>query len=336
MKSSQNVSVSKAGEIPEPAPQIQDDRPGPQTDRPVAIVRALQKSYAGKPVVDRVSFDIRKGEFCGLLGPNGAGKTTILRMLVGNSMPDSGSLEVLGYPVPREARRMRARVGIVPQSDNLDPDLSVIENLFVYGRYFGIAGNVLEMRVHELLTFASLTDWAGSRINQLSGGMMRRLSIARALINNPELLILDEPTTGLDPQARHTIWQQLRRMQREGMTLILTTHYMEEAERLCDRIILIDNGALLADRSPEQLISEEIEAHVLEVHGSGVSEWCGTVELPTGVRCEKVGETVFFYGENLHWIVDRLDGESRLRYSYRPANLEDVFLKLTGRDLRDV
>jgi lipooligosaccharide transport system ATP-binding protein len=257
-------------------------------------------------------------------------------MLVGNSMPDSGSIEVLGYSVPREARRMRARVGIVPQSNNLDPDLSVIENLLVYGRYFGIAGNVLEMRVHDLLTFAALTDWAGSRINQLSGGMMRRLSIARALINKPELLILDEPTTGLDPQARHTIWQQLRRMQREGMTLILTTHYMEEAERLCDRIILMDNGVLLADRSPEQLIFEEIETHVLEVHGSGVNEWCGTVELPTGVRCEKVGETVFFYGENLHWIVDRLDDESRLRYSYRPANLEDVFLKLTGRDLRDV
>ncbi|MEE2766149.1 MAG: ATP-binding cassette domain-containing protein [Pseudomonadota bacterium] len=336
MTSSQNVSVLKAGEIPESAPQIQDDRPGPQTDRPVAIVRALQKSYAGKTVVDRVSFDIRRGEFCGLLGPNGAGKTTILRMLVGNSVPDSGSLEVLGYPVPREARRMRARVGIVPQSDNLDPDLSVVENLFVYGRYFGISGDVLEMRVPELLTFASLTDWAGSRINQLSGGMMRRLSIARALINKPELLILDEPTTGLDPQARHTIWQQLRQMQREGMTLILTTHYMEEAERLCDRIIVMDHGALLADRSPEQLISEEIEAHVLEVHGSGVSEWWGTVELPTGVRCEKVGETVFFYGENLHGIVDRLDGKSGLRYSYRPANLEDVFLKLTGRDLRDV
>jgi lipooligosaccharide transport system ATP-binding protein len=308
----------------------------PIAKAPVAVARALKKSYRGKPVVDRISFEILCGEFCGILGPNGAGKTTTLRMLVGNTRPTSGELTVLGFPVPEKARQMRSRVGIVPQTDNLDPDLSVIENLFVYGRYFGLAKAVLQRRVPELLEFASLTDRAGCRINELSGGMMRRLTIARALINNPELLILDEPTTGLDPQARHTIWQQLRQLQRSGLTLILTTHYMEEAERLCDRIILMDHGRVLADQAPEHLISGSIEAHVLEVHGARVPEWLGGCPIPAGVRTERLGETVFIYGENLREIVDALDREEDLRYSYRPANLEDVFLKLTGRDLRDV
>ncbi|MGH8547657.1 MAG: ATP-binding cassette domain-containing protein [Methylococcales bacterium] len=312
------------------------DSPDPNTRAPVAVVRGLKKSYRGKTVVDRISFEIRRGDFCGILGPNGAGKTTTLRMLIGNAKPSSGKLEVLGFPVPRKARQMRSRVGIVPQTDNLDPDLSVIENLFVYGRYFGLAKALLESRIPELLNFASLSDRAGCRIKELSGGMMRRLTIARALINRPELLILDEPTTGLDPQARHTIWQQLRQLQREGLTLILTTRYMEEAERLCDRIILMDHGRVLADQAPERLISDSIETHVLEVHGVRVPDWLKSFKMPAGVRAERFGETVFIYGENLREIVDSLDREECLRYSYRPANLEDVFLKLTGRDLRDV
>lgn len=300
------------------------------------MARALKKSYRGETVVDRISFEIRRGDFCGILGPNGAGKTTTLRMLVGNARPSSGELEVLGFPVPGQARQMRSRVGIVPQTDNLDPDLSVIENLFVYGRYFGLSKAALENRIPELLDFASLSDRAGCRIKELSGGMMRRLTIARALINEPELLILDEPTTGLDPQARHTIWLQLRQLQRDGLTLILTTHYMEEAERLCDRIIVMDHGRVLADQAPERLISDSIEAHVLEVHGVRVSGWLRECRIPAGVRTERLGETVFIYGENLREIVESLDSEEGLRYSYRPANLEDVFLKLTGRDLRDV
>lgn len=308
----------------------------PNLRTPVATARALRKSYRGRTVVDRISFEIRRGDFCGILGPNGAGKTTTLRMLVGNARPTSGELTVLGFPIPDRARQMRFRIGIVPQTDNLDPDLSVIENLFIYGRYFGLPKAVLQGRVSELLEIASLTDRADCRINELSGGMMRRLTIARALINDPELLILDEPTTGLDPQARHTIWQQLRQLQHDGLTLILTTHYMEEAERLCDRIIVMDHGRVLADQAPERLISGSIEAHVLEVHGVRVPDWLQRFQVPAGVRIERLGETVFIYGENLREIVESLDREECLRYSYRPANLEDVFLKLTGRELRDV
>jgi lipooligosaccharide transport system ATP-binding protein len=308
----------------------------PNSRAPIATARALKKSYRDKAVVDRISFEIRRGDFCGILGPNGAGKTTTLRMLVGITHPTAGDLVVLGHPVPKQARQMRARIGIVPQTDNLDPDLSVIENLLIYGRYFGLSRSDLRTRVPELLEFAALTDRAKCRINELSGGMMRRLTIARALINKPELLILDEPTTGLDPQARHTIWQQLRQLQRGGLTLILTTHYMEEAERLCDRIIVMDHGRVLADQDPERLISGAIEAHVLEVHGARVPVWLSQFRIPPEVRIEQLGETVFIYGENLREIVESLDGGEGLRYSYRPANLEDVFLKLTGRELRDV
>lgn len=308
----------------------------PKSKAPIAIARALSKRYRWKTVVDRVSFEIGRGEFCGILGPNGAGKTTTLRMLVGNTRPSAGELEVLGFPIPQKARQMRAHVGIVPQSDNLDPELSVAENLFQYGRYFGLSKKPLRSRVSELLEFSALTDRAGSRINELSGGMMRRLTIARSLINQPELLILDEPTTGLDPQARHIIWQQLRQLQRRGLTLILTTHYMEEAERLCDRIILMDHGRVLADQPPECLISESIEAHVLEVYGPRAPLWVQRFAGAREIRVEVLGETVFVYGKHLRAVVETLDGEEGLRYSYRRANLEDVFLKLTGRDLRDV
>lgn len=303
---------------------------------PVAEARTLRKVYGETTVVDRISFNIHRGDFCGILGPNGAGKTTTLRMIVGNTKATSGDLSVLGLQIPLHAQKMRARVGIVPQTDNIDPDLSVHENLLVYGRYFGLKKSFLKTRIPHLLDFASLTDRADCRINELSGGMIRRLTIARALISDPELLILDEPTTGLDPQARHTIWQQLRQLQRQGLTLILTTHYMEEAERLCDRIIVMDHGRILADRPPEKLISEEIEAHVLEVEGAKVIEWLEGSDFSTNIRIEKIGETVFIYGQNLSEIVNSLDKQGYFRYSYRPANLEDVFLKMTGRDLRDV
>ena len=302
-----------------------------------SIVRAenLSKQYGKLRVVDGISFAIARGEFCGILGPNGAGKTTTLKMLVGNTPPSGGELLVLGFPVPRQARAMRQRIGVVAQADNLDPDFTVAENLRVYGRYFGLRRKEVERRIPELLAFAALEEKADATLHQLSGGMKRRLSIARALINRPELLILDEPTTGLDPQIRQNIWQLLRQLQKDGLTLILTTHYMDEAERLCGRIILMDHGRILADRSPEELVRERIEPHVLEVYGTGLAAWRTANPLSGPVRCEQAGETCFYYGADLSALVKTLDGWPGLRYSYRPANLEDVFLKMTGRELRD-
>jgi lipooligosaccharide transport system ATP-binding protein len=306
-------------------------------DSPIPIIQAegLTKHYGSLCVVDRVFFAISRGEFCGILGPNGAGKTTTLKMLVGNATPSSGQLRVMGFSIPKEAQAMRRKIGIVSQADNLDPDFTVVENLLVYGRYFGLPHREIKQRIPYLLKLAALEDKANCRINQLSGGMKRRLSIARALINRPELLILDEPTTGLDPQIRQNLWQLLRQLQKEGLTIILTTHYMDEAERLCGRIILMDHGRVLADQSPQALIRNYIEPHVLEVHGAHIECWFNGIELPFGVRCEKTGESFFFYGEKLDSLVASLDGQSGLSYAYRPANLEDVFLKLTGRELRD-
>ena len=301
------------------------------------IVQAenLTKHYGKQCVVNNISFQIIKGEFCGILGPNGAGKTTTLKMLVGNTPASAGMLSVLGFPIPQQARAMRSRIGVVPQSDNLDLDFTVKENLHVYGRYFGLNRAEVERRIAELLAFVALEEKTDSCIKQLSGGMKRRLSIARALINRPELLILDEPTTGLDPQIRQNIWQLLRQLLKDGLTIILTTHYMDEAERLCGRIILMDRGRILADSTPEELVRERIEPHVLEVFGTGVSAWKNANPLTGPIRCEQVGETCFYYGADLSELVQTLDGWPGLRYGYRPANLEDVFLKLTGRELRD-
>ena len=256
-------------------------------------------------------------------------------MLVGNTPASAGMLSVLGFPIPQQARAMRSRIGVVPQSDNLDLDFTVKENLHVYGRYFGLKRAEVERRIAELLAFVALEEKADSCIKQLSGGMKRRLSIARAMINRPELLILDEPTTGLDPQIRQNIWQLLRQLLKDGLTIILTTHYMDEAERLCGRIILMDRGRILADSTPEELVRERIEPHVLEVFGTGVSAWKNANPSTGPIRCEQVGETCFYYGADLSELVQTLDGWPGLRYGYRPANLEDVFLKLTGRELRD-
>ncbi len=309
--------------------------PVPKPSPIIVHAENLSKHYGKLCVVDGISFQINQGEFCGILGPNGAGKTTTLKMLVGNTPSTSGKLTVLGLPIPQQAREMRGRIGVVPQADNLDPDFTVVENLRVYGRYFGLKRTEVEKRITELLGFVALEEKADACINQLSGGMKRRLSIARALINRPELLILDEPSTGLDPQIRQNIWQLLRQLQREGLTIILTTHYMDEAERLCGRIILMDHGHILADRTPEELVRERIEPHVLEVFGTSVKAWKMANPLTGPIRCEQVGETCFYYGADLTSLVKTLDGWPGLRYDYRPANLEDVFLKMTGRELRD-
>jgi lipooligosaccharide transport system ATP-binding protein len=296
------------------------------------VARALRKSYGATEVVSGVELAVEAGECFGLLGPNGAGKTTTLKLCLGLIEPDSGSIELLGEPVPSRAREARARVGVVPQFDNLDPDFTVEENLQVYGRYFGIGQEAVQKRIPALLEFAGLAGRADAKILALSGGMKRRLTLARALVNEPELLFLDEPTTGLDPQARHLIWERLRRLTQEGKTLVLTTHFMEEAERLCTRLAIMDRGRVIAEGSPRALIAEHIEPQVLEVHGPGVERWMERARS-RAPRVERVGDTVFCYGGDVDPLLS--DFPEGLAYLRRPASLEDVFLKLTGRDLRD-
>ncbi len=294
----------------------------------------LRKCYAGQTVVDGIDLQVRAGECFGLLGPNGAGKTTTLRMLLGLSLPDGGSLSVLGQPVPEHAQEMRHDLGVVPQLDNLDPDFTVVENLRTYADYFGIGRKTLDARLPYLLSLASLESKADASIYALSGGMKRRLSIARALVNDPRLVVLDEPTTGLDPQARQLIWQRLRALLAEGRTLILTTHYMDEAQRLCDRLAIMDAGRILDCGSPDELIARHIERHVVEVHGPDLDRWFAEAGHRLALRSERVGETLFCYVQEERSLVDSLCDHD-LRYLSRPADLEDVFLKLTGRELRD-
>jgi lipooligosaccharide transport system ATP-binding protein len=297
-------------------------------------VRGLRKSYDGAEVVGGVDLAVAPGECFGLLGPNGAGKTTTLKLCLGLIEPDAGEIELLGEPVPHRAREARARVGVVPQFDNLDPDFSVAENLMVYGRYFGMAASEMATRIPGLLEFAGLAGRSDAKISALSGGMKRRLTLARALVNNPQVVFMDEPTTGLDPQARHLIWERLRRLTQEGKTLVLTTHFMEEAERLCHRLAIMDRGRVIAGGTPRALIAEHIEPQVLEVHGNGYEVWMQRAK-DLAPRVERAGDTVFCYGEDVEPLLRTLSGQSELAYLHRPASLEDVFLKLTGRDLRD-
>ncbi len=295
----------------------------------------LRKSYGGREVVAGIDLALAPGECFGLLGPNGAGKTTTLRLCLGLTAPDAGEIRVLGTDVIAEPRRARARVGVVPQLDNLDPDFTVEENLIVYGRYFGAAEREIRARIPTLLEFAGLTARAQSRINTLSGGMKRRLTLARALVNDPDLVFLDEPTTGLDPQARHLIWGRLKQLLADGKTIFLTTHFMDEAERLCDRLAIIDHGRMVASGAPRDLIATHIEPHVVEVFGDGASDWLQAHGRAAAQRCEASGETVFCYAHDASPLVRALENRTDLRYLHRRANLEDVFLKLTGRELRD-
>jgi lipooligosaccharide transport system ATP-binding protein len=295
----------------------------------------LRKAYDGTDVVSGLDLELEEGVCFGLLGPNGAGKTTTLRLCLGLTEPDAGEITVLGYPVPQRAREARAHIGVVPQIDNLDPDFTVRENLLVYGRYFGIPRDVLEQRIPALLEFAELNAREHSRIQTLSGGMKRRLTLARALVNDPALIFLDEPTTGLDPQARHLIWERLRRLTSEGKTIILTTHFMDEAERLCHRVAILDRGRKIAEGAPRELIAQHIEPQVVEVYGEGLERWAERIGRDAAERCERTGETVFCYTRDADALVHALDREPGLRYLHRPANLEDLFLKLTGRELRD-
>lgn len=312
--------------------------PGPLAPRNMAgilSVRDLRKSYGEHEVVSGVSLTVERGQCFGLLGPNGAGKTTTLRLCLGLTEPNSGEIELAGEPVPARAREARTRVGVVPQMDNLDPDFTVGENLLVYGRYFGLKEKDIRERIPKLLEFAGLTGRDGSRIQTLSGGMKRRLTLARALVNDPDIIFMDEPTTGLDPQARHLIWERLKRLLAQGKTILLTTHFMDEAERLCHRLAIMDRGRIISEGSPRALIEQHIEPQVVEVYGEGVAEWGTRAARDSASRVERSGETFFCYTVDASPLLARLETERGLRYLHRPANLEDVFMKLTGRELRD-
>lgn len=305
----------------------------------ILSVMNLCKSYgtgqAKSVVVDGVSFSLRKGECYGLLGPNGAGKTTTLRLCLGLTAPDSGEITLVGHRVPDDARAARQRVGVVPQADNLDPDFTVAENLLVFGRYFGMSDEEIQLRIPMLLDFASLGAKKNAHIAELSGGMKRRLTLARALINDPDLIFMDEPTTGLDPQARHMIWDRLKSLLSEGKTIVLTTHFMDEAERLCDRLAVIDHGKMIAEGTPRDLIAQHIESEVVEVYGERARAWGEADGRSKAARLEVSGETVFCYTNDASELLDSLHGKPGVRYLHRPANLEDLFLKLTGREMRD-
>jgi len=302
-------------------------------------VAGLRKAYDGVAVLQGLTFELRPGECYGLLGPNGAGKTTTLRCALGLTAPDAGEVRLSGLPVPSRAREARMRVGVVPQMDNLDPDFTAAENLLVYGRYFGLAEREVRARIPHLLEFAGLAGRAEAKISALSGGMKRRLTLARALVNDPDLLILDEPTTGLDPQARHLIWERLKQLLQQGKTVLLTTHFMDEAERLCHRLAIMDNGRFIAEGSPRELIAAHIEPEVVEVYGEpgemSAAAWAQAEAAQFATRVEVAGETAFCYLTESRPLLRHLASQRGLRYLHRPANLEDVFLKLTGRDLRD-
>jgi len=306
---------------------------GPMTD-PIISARGLDKRYGDFHAVRGIDFEVPRGRCFGFLGPNGAGKTTTLRMLLGLTPMSGGELDIFGLPMPEKAREVRARVGVVPQADNLDPDFTVAENLSVYASYFGIPQREIATRLEKLLAFASLTERRDAKTDSLSGGMQRRLTIARAMINEPELVVLDEPTTGLDPQARHVIWSRLSDLRDQGTTLILTTHYMEEAERLCDELVIMDHGRILDQGSPRALISRHVEPDVIEVRGEASKQLVALAES-VGCRVEQMSTSSYCYTREPGALLEKLRDQHGLTFMHRPAGLEDVFLKLTGRELRD-
>jgi lipooligosaccharide transport system ATP-binding protein len=304
-------------------------------DDVILRVEGLRKRYGGNEVVRGLSFEIRRGDCFGLLGPNGAGKTTTLRCCLGLIDPDGGTIRMVGEEVPKAAREARIRVGVVPQMDNLDPDFTVRENLLIYGSYFGLPRKVLDQRIPSLLDFAGLSGKRNVGIRTLSGGMKRRLTLARALVNDPELLILDEPTTGLDPQARHLIWDGLRQLMSQGKTILLTTHFMDEAERLATRLAVIDHGAMIACDTPRALLAQHVEREVIEVYGDEAKTWADMHGRRLSKRLELAGETAFCYASDAQPLLNDLATRANVQYLHRPANLEDLFIKLTGRELRD-
>jgi lipooligosaccharide transport system ATP-binding protein len=312
------------------------------TGGPLIVARALTKRFGEFTAVDAIDFEVQRGEAFGFLGPNGAGKSSTMRMIGCVSPVTDGSLSILGRDPATEGPQIRARLGVVPQADTLDLEMSVRENLYIYGRYFGLPRTELGPKVDELLEFAQLSDRARSRVEPLSGGMKRRLTIARSLINDPEILLLDEPTTGLDPQARHVLWDRLYRLKQAGVTLVLTTHYMDEAEQLCDRLVVMDRARIVAEGSPASLIAEHSTREVAELRfqpGENADAAAALTGVLTGDRdrVEALPDRVLLYVA---------DGEAALAKAHqiglspvsslvRRSTLEDVFLRLTGRSLID-
>ncbi|MHB8707576.1 MAG: ABC transporter ATP-binding protein [Desulfuromonadales bacterium] len=300
----------------------------------IVQIESLRKSYGALTAVDGISFTVHKGECFGLLGPNGAGKTTTIRMLYGYTPRDAGRLELFGLDIDRNLREIKRRIGICQQEDSLDPDLNVRENLVGFARYFSIPRPAAEQRADELLQFFALHSRTRDKITTLSGGLKRRLMLARALINSPDLLILDEPTTGLDPQSRQLLWEKLADLKEAGLTILLTTHYMEEAARLCDRLVIIDHGRILVEGAPAALVRERVGQTVLEIADpdQGVRDFLAR----EGCRVEDLGRRLLVHLDDGDALFLKLTRELRAEgCTLRPASLEDLFLKLTGRELRE-
>jgi lipooligosaccharide transport system ATP-binding protein len=311
---------------------------------PAALItaRELTKRFGDFVAVDGIDIDVQRGEAFGFLGPNGAGKSSTMRMIGCVAPVTSGELRILGMDPATQGPQIRARLGVVPQQDTLDTELTVRENLYVYGRYFGLSRSVLLPKIDELLDFAQLTDRAGAKVEPLSGGMKRRLTIARSLINDPEILLLDEPTTGLDPQARHVLWDRLYRLKQEGVTLVLTTHYMDEAEQLCDRLVVMDGGRIVAEGSPAALIAEHSTREVAELRfppgqNAGAAGQLSPVLNGARERVEALPDRVLLYVADGERAVAQAHevGLSPVSSLVRRSTLEDVFLRLTGRSLVD-
>ncbi|KQR52103.1 ABC transporter [Leifsonia sp. Leaf336] len=305
---------------------------------PTSVITAIDlvKRYKDFPAVDGISFEVEAGESFGLLGPNGAGKSTTMRMIGAVSTRTAGELSILGLDPDQHGPEIRSQLGVVPQSDNLDTELRVRDNLIVYGRYFGLPSAHVRQRADELLAFAQLEDKAKAKVDDLSGGMKRRLTIARALINDPRILLLDEPTTGLDPQARHILWDRLFRLKEQGTTLLLTTHYMDEAEQLCDRLVVVDKGTIMAEGTPASLIREYSTREVLEVRfGSDRNAEVAPRLEGIGERVEVLPDRILVYSDDGEAELARLTerGLHPLTSLVRRSSLEDVFLRLTGRSL---
>lgn len=308
-------------------------------DQPDMIVAEnLSKVFGEFIAVNGISFRVRKGEAFGLLGPNGAGKSTTMRMISATSKRTGGELQILGKDPNKFGPEIRAHLGVVPQQDNLDRELKVWENLYIYGRYFGLGRKFLKQKVAELLAFAQLEDKKDSKTDDLSGGMKRRLTIARGLVNEPEIFLLDEPTTGLDPQARHVLWDRLFRLKEQGVTLVITTHYMDEAEQLCDRLIVMDKGEIMAEGSPAELIRQYSSREVLEVRfGSARNAEVADQIRSLGDRVEVLPDRILVYAENGEAELTKIHelGLEPITSLVRRSSLEDVFLRLTGRTLID-
>jgi lipooligosaccharide transport system ATP-binding protein len=300
------------------------------------VARGLTKTYGDFIAVDGIDFEVAKGESFGFLGPNGAGKSTTMRIIGATSVRTSGTLTILGKDPEVNGPQIRSHLGVVPQQDNLDSELTVSENIFIYGRYFGLSSRFINKKIPELLEFAQLEEKKNVKVEALSGGMKRRLTIARSLVSEPDILMLDEPTTGLDPQARHILWDRLFRLKEQGVTLLITTHYMDEAEQLCDRLIVMDKGKIMAEDSPAQLIKTYSTKEVLEVRfGSERNKEMVEILRPLADRIEVLPDRILLYAEDGEQLLEQITAKGIHPNTslVRRSSLEDVFLRLTGRTL---